>query len=65
MSEKEIFKTVSVISTGELAKSLNFNTTYLLKRLIKMEKLGVIEKFGRIALNRSYIWKIKSEVVDE
>ena len=56
------FKTVSVISTGELARFLNFDTTYMLKKLIKMEKLGLIKKVGRIALNKSYIWEIKNEV---
>ncbi|MFH1391603.1 MAG: hypothetical protein ABIH20_04800 [Candidatus Diapherotrites archaeon] len=50
------------LSIGELAKSLNFGKTFTLKRLIKMEKQGLIERDGRVALNRSYMWKVKAEV---
>ncbi|MCR4368719.1 MAG: hypothetical protein NUV67_02320 [archaeon] len=47
-----------VNSTGALAISLNLNPAYLLKKLKRMEKIGMIGKSGRISANRSFTWKV-------
>ena len=47
------------VSTGKLAQDLKLAPSFVLKKLKKLEKTGAIEQNGRVALNRSIIWKVK------
>ena len=45
------------VSTGRLSEDLKLPASLILKKLKKLEASGFIVRAGRVALNRSIIWK--------
>jgi len=47
------------LSTSDIATAMNQDRAAVLKKLIKLKNRELVEQDGRVAINRSYYWKIK------